>query len=162
MLPSARNQLIEPFYLKMMRTNALEHGSGLLPAIAEQGAELDAVDVIELLRDPWRSTVMGAWFALTHDDPRVNAAVLQALESSYGSLTSPPLAVAAVVLSGRDALPALVQYAAADDANEWGAGGFIAAAAEHVGGSVACDPSDLDRQHFDALHQLAQRLRELR
>jgi hypothetical protein len=163
-LPEHRIELATPFYLKMMRLNALEYGADLLPEIAKKGALLDAADVIELLRDSWRLTVMGAWFALLHDDAAVTAAVLDALEASAGSLTSPPLAVTAVVLAGRNAIPALEAYAASDDANGWGACGFAAAAAKYLGGSVGCGRSDTnaDTEDFDAMLALAQRLRAAR
>jgi hypothetical protein len=157
-----RTDLVQPFYLKMMRSNALKNGAQLLPEIAEKGATLGAADVIALLQDPWRATVMGAWFALLQDDEAVTTAVLRALEASEGSLTSPPLAVVAVVLAENDALPALVAYAARDEEYARGACGFVAAAAAHLGGSVACTASEADSNDFNALLSLARRLRSLR
>src|SRR5262249_20764453 len=156
-------KLIQPFYLQMMRLNALDDGLALLPAIVKRASTLDADDVVQLLSDDeWRFVVMGAWFALLRDEADVREAVLRGLEASLGSLTSPPLCIAAVVLAGRDALPALVQYAVADQARGYGACGFAAAAAEHLGGSVACEPSETDRNDFAALLAFAERLREMR
>lgn len=153
-------RLIQPFYLHMMRNNALQYGSELLPAVAEAGREATVADVVSLLSDPWRATVMGAWLALFHDDKLVNDAVLHALEASDGSLTSPPLAIAAVLLVGSDALPSLDAYAAKDTAHQMGACGFAAAAIEHLGGhTTACDPNDGDRTNFAEMLALGGRLR---
>jgi hypothetical protein len=96
-------ELIKPFYLKMMGMNALMSGVDLLPDVARIGRGLDAADVIQLLRAAWRPRVMGAWFALVHDEPEVTGAVLTSLETSLGGLTSLNLAVAAVILAGSDA-----------------------------------------------------------
>ena len=91
---------VQPFYLKMMRTNAVEYGAALAPDIADVGRAAGPEDVIQLLRGYWRERVMGAWLSILHREPAVTAAVLQALVTSQGSLDSPPLATAAVVLAG--------------------------------------------------------------
>ena len=106
---------------------------------------------------------MGAWFALLHDEPAVRDAVLASLASSAGSLTSPPLAVVAVALTGERALEALERYATDDIAHEWGACGFVAAAISHLGGTTsACSPSDDDLADFAGLLEVAERLRTTR
>jgi hypothetical protein len=152
-------ELITPFYLKMMGMNARIYGAHLLLDVAVAARTLDAADVIQLLRADWRPRVMGAWFALPHDEPEVTDAVLRSLETSLGNLTSPPLAVTAVVLAARDALSALAHYAASDAENHWGACGFAAAAAEHFEGSVCCPATEADRSAFDELHIFAEQLR---
>lgn len=106
--------LVEPFYLRMMGLNCIHYGMELLPAIIEAGREATVMDVVALLHAPWRETAMGAWFALRFDDGEVTDAVLQALVGSQGGLTSPPLAVAAILLAGPRALPSLQTYALCD------------------------------------------------
>lgn len=153
-------ELYSPFYLHMMGTNARLYGADLLVDVVRIGRALDAADVIRLLRAHWRPRVMGAWFALMHNEPDVTDAVLASLETSLGDLTSPPLAVVAVVLAGSDALAALAHYAARDLENELGACEFIAAAAEHLGGSVCCAPTDGARSRFAQLLAFAEQLRD--
>jgi len=94
---------------------------------------------------------------------RLGDAVLASLASSAGSLTSPPLAVVAVTLTGARALEALERYAAEDVAHGWGACGFIAAAVAHVGATTtACRPSDDDVADFGGLLEIAKVLRTAR
>lgn len=117
----------------MMRLNALQNGVRLAPNIAATGRTASALDVVRLLRNRgWRERVMGAWFSLFQDDQTVIEAVLEALSTSWGSLDAPPLAVAAVVLAGPGALPALETYYAADLSHGWGAAGVAAAAVDHL------------------------------
>ena len=158
-----RTELIGPFYLEMMRTNAVENGLRLVPTIVQAARNLSSSDVIALLRIAWREKVMGAWFALTLDDESVTAAVLDALARSCGSLDSPPLAASAVVLAGDAALPALDEYATRDVSAGWGACGLVAAAVEHLGRECsACLPDDDDRCAFAALLAVALELRAAR
>jgi len=128
----ARARFVQPFYLKMMRLNAIRYGPRLAADIVAAGRATSPSDVISLLRSNWRERVMGAWFALLLDNHSVTDAVLQALSTSRGSLDAPPLAAAAVILAGVRALPALETYYAADLANEWGAAGIAAAAVDHL------------------------------
>ena len=128
----ARARFVQPFYLKMMRLNAIRYGPRLAADVVAAGGTASPSDVISLLRSNWRERVMGAWFALLQADPSVTEAVLQALSTSDGSLDAPPLAAAAVILAGARALPALETYYATDLANEWGAAGIAAAAVDHL------------------------------
>ena len=158
-----RAELIEPFYLEMMRTNAVENGTRLAPAIVHGASQLTSRDVTALLDIVWRERVMGAWFALAFDDETVTSAVLAGLALSYGSLDAPPLAASAVVLAGESALPALVEYAGRDAAAGWGACGIVAAAVEHLGGECSvCVPDDDDRRVLAALLAVAQQIRDAR
>lgn len=134
---SREAQFVNPFYLRMMRTNAVDHGAELLPALVEASRSASAEDVVALLLAPWRSTVMGAWLSVTRSEESVTDAVLAALVRSHGSLDAPPLAVAAVVLAGDRAILALTEYARRDLSEGWGAAAFIAAAIEHLGGGLA-------------------------
>jgi hypothetical protein len=130
-------RLVTPFYLRMMRLNAVEHGDSLVAELAAAGDQATSDEVTWLLRSFWRERVAGAWLSLRHDDdPAVTAAVLEALRTSQGSLDAPPLATAAVVLAGSDALDALRQYVMADLAADWGAANFVAAAIRHVADHV--------------------------
>jgi hypothetical protein len=128
----ARARFVQPFYLKMMRLNAIQYGPRLAADIVAAGRAASPSDVISLLQSNWRERVMGAWFALLHPHPSVTDAVLQALSTSRGSLDAPPLAAAAVMLAGARALPALETYYAADLTHEWGAARIAAAAVDHL------------------------------
>ncbi|MGC5017107.1 hypothetical protein [Micromonospora sp. DT47] len=154
---------VVPFYLDMMGTNALRYGLPSLAAVAEVSRAATPSDVIALLYDSWRPRVMGAWYSVGVGGPEVTAAVLHALATSRGALDAPPLATAAVVLAGPEAVEALEQYFAADQAKGWGASGVIAAAADHVRlhHHVATSlplPTDADRDTFTALIDIARRL----
>ena len=154
---------VAPFYLDMMRVNAVAHGPALAAHIAQAGRGMTAADVIRLLALDWRKRVMGAWYAVMVGGPEVTAAVLRALRTSHGSLDALPLAAAAVTLAGPDALGALKEYFAADEAEGWGADGWIAAAAHHlvdhyaVTTALPC-PASSYRDTFSALLDIARRL----
>ena len=112
--------LVKPFYLKMMRLNAIQNGVALAPSIAAAGRHATVDDVVALLGDPWRATVMGAWLATLHDDePAVADAVGAALGRSHGSLDAPPLVVAELVIAGEQAEPALAHYLQRDLQAQW-------------------------------------------
>lgn len=160
------DRCVGPFYLKMMRINAAEHGLSLAPDISRVAPSVAPEDVIALLRDHWRPRVMGAWLSVRYEGAEVRRAVLHALETSLGSLDAPPLAVAAVVLGGPDAAPSLEKYFAADEANAWGASGFVAAAGAHIRECLGADlllrrPEPRDIEDFHSLMRVAQRLRAL-
>jgi hypothetical protein len=105
-----------PFYLKMMRTNATGIGEQLWDDLVLVGRMATVDDVLWLLREgAWRPVVMGAWLSLRFDRGEVGAAVSHALQESAGSLTSPPLAVAAVTVLGEDAVTVLHQSRARSD-----------------------------------------------
>jgi hypothetical protein len=106
---------------------------------------------------------MGAWFSLLHDDETVTRAVLRSLETSAGSLTAPPLAVAAVLLADPEAAKgALAEYLVQDVLHEWGSAGFVGAAMEHLAGRVHMEPSDRDRSSFEQMHAIATAMRAQR
>lgn len=152
-------KLVTPFYLKMMRLNAVENGLEIAPSIlaASRGVTVD--DVVALLRDPWRATVMGAWFGALRDEEDVVDAVLSALAGSHGSLDAPPLAVTAVLIAGERAVPALTTYLQRDSSARWGAAGFVAAAVRHLGGLTGVEPSTRDVDDFHAMLRVASMLR---
>jgi hypothetical protein len=123
---------VQPYYMKMMRFNALENGEHLAADIASIAAIAAPADIVGLLQSSWRERVMGAWLSIATSDDGVDAAVLEALESSQGSLDSPPLITAAVMVSGVGAMPALTAYSQADLSNGWGAADVAGAAAHHL------------------------------
>ncbi len=154
------HRCVEPYYQKMMGTNAVRYGEELLPAIVEMSRSTTSDEVVALLRSAWRETVMGAWLSLTRDDAEVTDALLHALSTSSGYLTSPPLAAAAVVLVGSDAFGSLEEYMVRDLAHKFGGYDYAAAAAIHVGLAVAGPlPSSEHAQEFAQLVLLAERLR---
>lgn len=122
--------------LRARLLNAPVDGEPHLAAIRDLAPTLAPEDVIRLLSREWRPRVMGAWFALFQQPEVVGAAVLRSLETSSGSLTSPPLATVAAHLLGAAAIPSLEGYAAADAASGLGAADFVAAVVEHLGGAT--------------------------
>jgi hypothetical protein len=158
--PTDLSRFVQPFYLDMMRTNAAEGGATHLAALRGLAREVTDDIVIDLLRDPWRSTVMGAWFSMTRDSPAVRREVGRALAMSDGTLTSPPLTVAAVVLEGESAAPLLWAHRRLDQAHSFGGTQFIDAALTHVTGTSA-DPdlADTERAVFEGMLRLALQLR---
>lgn len=132
---------VRPFYLKMMGTNAADNGLALAPDISRVAMSVAPEEVITLLGDNWRPRVMGAWLSVRYEGAEVRRAVFDALVTSLGWLDAPPLAVAAVVLGRPAATPALGEYFAADEANDWGASRVIAAAGEHLRQSHGTDVS---------------------
>jgi hypothetical protein len=159
---SAREaELVRPFYLKMMGTAAVENGEGLLRSIVDVGKTTTTSEILALLSsNNWRPIVMGAWFALLHNEDAVTDAVLAATRYSVGGTAcGPPLATAAVVLADRAAVQALSERSAHDVANAPGGCGPIAAALEHLGVQTdACEVTASDRARFAAMLAIAQQL----
>ena len=131
------SQYVVPFYLQMMRLNAV--GRDVSESALLAAARTIAPDeVLALLRDRnWRPQVMGAWFSVRHAAPDVVDGVLQALRA----------------------------YLRVDLDHGLGADRFIAATLEHIGAPV--DDADLaglqvtpaDRHALQELLALAHQLR---
>jgi hypothetical protein len=113
---------VSPFYLHMMRINAVKYGPALVVDvdIAAAGADLTASSVVRLLGLAWRERVMGARYGVRVGGPDVTDAVLRALRTSQGSPDAPPLATAATILAGPAAIDGLEHYFDADQAGDWG------------------------------------------
>ncbi|MDA0171825.1 DUF6000 family protein [Solirubrobacter taibaiensis] len=155
------DRFVAPFYLAMMGTNALQYAEAdLLRRVVAVGRDASVVDVVWLLRGEWRPRVMGAWFSLLHDSEAVTRAVLQSLETSHGSLTAPPLAVAAVVLANHEAQSALAAYVARDVLHDWGSAAFVGAAMEHLGMQAPMELSERHRSDFEQMHAIAKAVRD--
>lgn len=152
------DELVSPFYLDFMRRNSLTPAAAdLLPAVLEAGRTTTTYEVVQLLRDSWRTEVMGAWYALLHPRDEIGDALAIAFERCGGSLTSPPYAVAVAILLGVDAVPTMLAYVEKDAANQWGECGFVAAALENLGATGSpCEPHEDDRRDFALMLSLAQ------
>lgn len=142
-----------PYYLNWTSSNALRHRAqlGQVREAADRISDADALCLVSLVH--WRPLVMGAWFALRHPGPEIAAAVLTSLRQSLGHLTSPPLAVAAVLLSGPTAMQALAEYHRSDVTYGYGESELIEAAAGHLAAEYGTpsplqDPSDRAVTHF--------------
>jgi len=151
---------VAPFYLKMMRLNALHH-DGLLSAVREVARETTDSEVAELLALHWRPRVMGAWLASGRAS-RVEAALLESMETSHGTLTAPVLATVALHGLGKAAVRSLETYLQLDLEHHWGAASFVAAVLERLDAappSVTTD--DEDRTNVDRMLIVAQRIAEV-
>ncbi len=145
----------------MMGTNAIQYADAeLLRSVVAVGRDVSVVDVVWLLRGAWRPRVMGAWFSLLHNGGAVTRAVLQSLETSAGSLTAPPLAVAAVLLAKHEAQSSLAEYVAQDVLHNWGSAAFAGAAIEHLGRRAPMELSERDRSSFAQLHAIGKAVRD--
>lgn len=160
MLSAVEERYVLPYYRTMMRGNALRHPE-VVAAVAGVARDVPADVVVGLLRGEWRPRVMGAWLAAAQTSGDVTAAVLSALETSWGTLDSPPLAAVAVLLAGPAALPALETYAARDAEHGFGGTDLVAAAAAHLAvPTVLPAPEPGDRDLFAALLAVAGEIRE--
>lgn len=138
------DRCVLPFYLSLMRTNASGRGFDL-DRLAAVSAETTNDEVIALLRSDWRPRVMGAWLSIGRTTEPVTTALLDSIETSQGSLTAPPLAVAAILNVPGLALPSLLAYVEKDREHHWGAASFVDAAIAHIGESsesAGIEPQD--------------------
>jgi hypothetical protein len=150
-----REIYVLPFYMQLPR-NSAELG----PSVAAVGRRAPLEDIIELLDSPWGERQVGAWFSIVRDEPEILPAVLESLRTSLGSLTTPELAMAAVLLGGEHAVPALLDYQAAETERKYGVSGGVSSALEFVGaGSLRGSASDLDRAHFKRHLDVANEIR---
>ena len=157
------DRYVVPYYLQMMATNAADADEALLDEVRLRAGELSPPQVRQLLLDSWRPRVMGAWYAIALRRPELADAVLVSLRTSYGHLTSPPLLVAALEVGGEDSRQAIIDYEHADVAHGWGAAGLARAAADRLAvrqesQSPLPPPTQGDREGFDALRRVAERL----
>ena len=156
-LTDLERRCVLPFYLTMMRLNALSHDVpfGALREVA-QGTTDD--EIAKLLTLGWRPRVMGAWLASGRAQ-RLEAPLLKSLETSTGSLTAPPLATVALHGLGAKAVPSLRAYLRLDLEHEWGSASFIAAVLERLDDTpadVAVD--ERDRSAVDGMVVVSRRI----
>lgn len=76
-------ELVTPFYLHMMRLNALRDAEPLIAQLAAVSRQTSLAEVIELLGRPWREKVMGAWHSLGHEPAQVSDALRAAFFSRF-------------------------------------------------------------------------------
>jgi len=153
-LTDLERRCVLPFYLTMMGLNALSHDVPF-DALREVARGTTDGEVAELLVSPWRPRVMGAWLASGRTQ-RLEAALLESLETSLGTLTAPPLATVALRGLGAKAVPSLKTYLRLDLEHRWGSASFIAAVLERLDATpvgVAID--DQDRRAVDGMLTVA-------
>src|SRR5215468_11087479 len=143
----------------MMGLNAL---SSDVPYGTLHGVSRETTDheVAQLLGSPWRPRVMGAWLS-SGRTLLLDAALLESLETSAGSLTAPPLATVALHGLGTRAVPSLKTYLRQDLEHQWGSASFVAAILERLDAAptgVAVD--DQDRAAVDGMLTVARRMAE--
>ena len=152
------DRAVAPFYLQMMRDNAVDHAAEVWSELVAVGRGLEVDDATWLLNvGEWRAVVMGAWFSTRFAGSEIGPALRRAMAASGGSLTAGPLAVACVVVAGADALPEMRSYVESERAQD-GSAGLVAAGVEHLGGAAAVAATDDDRRSFDQLLDRATRL----
>lgn len=153
-------RLVEPFYLGMMGLNALRNADECWAGLVRAGRNTNLAEVQTLLApDHWRPVVMGAWFSLRFNAAQVGDDLIGALSRCRGTLTAPPLAVAASLVLGRDSGPPLIEYIERDISQQYGAAGFVSAAHERICGTATVEVTDGDRQDLKDMLNLAEKMR---
>ncbi len=94
-------------YGQLMHYNAVDLREDVLRAVAANAVRVSPETVAALLQAGWREQAVGAWYAVVSRDNYVHAHLLDALATTHGLYSVPPLIVAAVVTSGAKAIPAL-------------------------------------------------------
>ena len=147
-----------PFYLDMMGISVPAEVP--FDALREVARTTTDDEVAQLLGSHWRPRVMGAWLA-SGRALRLEAALLQSLETSLGSLTAPALATVALHGLADKAVPSLKIYLQHHLDNQWGSAAFVAAVLERLDAApphVAID--DQARKALDQMLVIARRLAE--
>jgi hypothetical protein len=156
-LTELERRCVLPFYLKMMGRNALRHDDSI-NAVRDVARTTTDEEVGYLLASSWRPRVMGAWLTAGRAH-RLEAALLNSLETSAGSLTAPPLATIALHGLGHRAAPSLVIYLDNDLKHQLGAAPFIAAVLERLDARPASVPiDDRIRAAVDGMLAIADRI----
>jgi hypothetical protein len=155
-LTARETTFVVPFYLNLMRMNAIWVGGEVWDNLVAAGRTAKLDDVLWLLGNGgWRPVVVGAWLSLRFHRDEVGEAILHALQESYGSLTAPPLAVAAVTIVGEDAETVLRQSRARSDEASVA---VLDAALEQLGVDPAPEVGGEDRSAFAEMLAFAERL----
>ena len=148
-----------PFYLKLMRQNATWVGGEVWDELVAVGRTATLADVLWMFRvGAWRPVVMGAWLSLRFDRDDVGAALLEALHKSGGSLTAPPLAVAAVIVVGDEAAVTALDNSKAR--SDEGSVAVLDAALERLGADPEQAVSEESRASFSEMVAFGGRLRD--
>ncbi|WP_028642192.1 hypothetical protein [Nocardioides sp. URHA0020] len=153
-------RLVHPFYLEMMGLNALLNAEALWDDLALEGRRATEADVKQLLApNHWRPVVMGSWFSLKFGRDQVGGDLASAIGLCRGTLTAPPLSVAAAIVIGDDAVPTLLDYIERDLERQYGSATFVAAVVEVLGSDAPVSPEDRDRGALGSMLAVAHRLR---
>jgi hypothetical protein len=156
-LTDLERRCVLPFYMTMMRLNALSDDVPF-DALGEVARGTTDDEVTVLLASAWRQRVMGAWLASGRAQ-RLEAALLKSLETSAGSLTAPPLATVALDGLGAKAVPSLKTYLQQDLKHELGSASFVAAVLERLDATpTGVAVNDQDRRDVDGMLVIARRL----
>lgn len=128
--------------------------------LVRAGRGCGLAEVKQLLTpDHWRPVVMGSWFSLKFSRDQIGDDLRSAISLCRGSLTAPPLSVAAAVVIGKGAVPALSDYIDRDHERQYGAAGFVAAVVSELGVKPALSPEDRDSSALASMLDVAHRLR---
>lgn len=128
----ARMNLVAPYYLKLMGTGILGVDEKLVVDVGRRGRRATDDDVRLMLAGTWRPLVMGAWYAIAHEDAEFSEPIHDALETCLGHLTSPALIAAVIFYPSKRTLPLLADYAATDRLKSWGAADLADAARDRL------------------------------
>lgn len=148
-LNDLERRCVLPFYLDMMGISV--PGEVPFDTLREVARETTDDEVAQLLGSRWRPRVMGAWLASGRAS-RLEAALLQSLETARGMLTAPPLATVALYGLGDKAVPSLKAYLQQDLEHQWGSASFVAAVLERLDAAPA--GIAVDDQHRKAVDQM--------
>jgi hypothetical protein len=157
------SRFVWPFCLDMLGTNPLRLSDERRTALIAAGRTATVGDVRSLLRvGAWRNVVMGAWFSLAVAPESIMQDLVAAMSRSAGSLTAPPLAVAASIVAGQAAAPAMAHYLSVivGPPHRDGSEEIVAAGLELLGADAVVSASDDARRGFRDLSEFAIRLRE--
>jgi hypothetical protein len=156
-LTDLERRCVLPFYMKMAGLNARNHDVPF-DALREVARETTDDEVTTLLGSPWRPRVMGAWLASGRTQ-RLEAALLESLQTSRGRLAAPPLAAVALHGLGAKAMPSLKTYLRQDLEYQWGSASFVAAVLERLDATpTGVGIDDQDRRAVDEMLVVARRL----
>ena len=162
-LSTVEQAFVKPFYLKMLRSNALILSDDLWSQIVDAGRVVTVADVSSMLRSgTWRPVLMGAWFSLAVPTASIVDDLIAAMSASRGSLTAPPLSAASTLLAGAAAVPAMMNYIhyITDPRIRDGSEALVAAAVEQLGEDPGISVTDHARQSFNDLCNVASQLHQ--
>lgn len=172
-MSSAEKRLVAPFYLDMMRSNALWLDDRQRRRLVRRGRTARLEDVRYLLAGGslqvpqvdgvflhWRPVVMGAWLSLRFKPGEVKDALLHALAHSLGDLTALPLASATVILVGPESATALRSNQLRSMDREAHTVAYLDAALESLGEAPRNAVDDDVRASFTELLAFGRQLRK--
>jgi glutaredoxin-related protein len=101
-----RLEFVQPFYLGMTQNAAT-----LAPLLAPLARAAEVEEIVFMLEHQnWRMQKTGALFSLVRHEDRILDSLLESVRNSTGWLTFPQLSVAAYLLGGSRAVPAITHF----------------------------------------------------